>query len=208
MGFTYTGKDKLASVAARLYKARVRTCALSPLILMSDPQRLPDICAAAKTLPRGSALIYRHFGAKDKQEVAADLRQICFARDIQLLIGQDEELARACGADGLHLPERDLGRAVYLRGRYPDWLLTGAAHSAAALAQTNALDAAVLSPVFESQSPSAGAPLGIGTFAKMVRGAPVPVFALGGIQAGNVQEILGTGAAGIAGVSGFGGSDD
>ena len=175
---------------------------------MSDPQRLPDICAAAKTLPRGSALIYRHFGAKDKQEVAAGLRNICFARGLQFLVGQDEDLARGCGADGLHLPERELGRAQALRKLYPDWMLTGAAHSAAALAQTNALDAALLSPVFDSQSPSAGAPLGIGTFTKIVRGAPAPVFALGGINEKTAPQLLGSGAAGIAGVSGIGGSND
>ena len=175
---------------------------------MSDPKRLPDICTAAKSLPRGSAVIYRHFGAGDRGAVAKTLRQICFARDLQLLIGQDEDLARGCGADGLHLPERDLARGAALRARYSDWLLTGAAHGPASLAKTAGLDAAILSPVFESQSASAGAPLGLEVFTKMVRAAPVPVFALGGINSRNAQQLLGTGAAGIAGVSGIGGSDD
>ena len=173
---------------------------------MSDPKRLPDICVAAKTLPRGSALIYRHFGADDRQDIAAALRQICFVRGLQLLIGQDEDLARGCGADGLHLPERDLGRAEALRARYPDWLLTGATHGAAALTKVGCLDAALLSPVFESQSPSAGSPLGLDKFTKLVRGAPVPVFALGGINAKTAERLLDSGAAGVAGVSGIEGA--
>ena len=175
---------------------------------MSDPQRLPNICAAAKTLPRGSALIYRHFGADGRQATATALRQICFARGLQFLIGQDEDLARSCGADGLHLPERELGRAEALGGRYPDWLLTGAVHNSAALAKASGLDAAILSPIFESQSPSADAPLGLETFAKLVRGASVPVFALGGINAQTAPQLLDSGAAGITGVSGIGGDDD
>ncbi len=175
---------------------------------MNDPQRLPDMCAAAKTLPRGSALIYRHFGADDRAVIAATLRQICFVRGLQFLIGQDEDLARECGADGLHLPERDLQSVETIRKRYPDWLLIGAAHSASALARAGGLDAALLSPVFESQSPSAGAPLGLEKFTKIVRGAVVPIFALGGINAKTAAQLLGSGAAGVAGVSGIGGNDD
>ena len=174
---------------------------------MSDPKRLPDICTAAQNLPRGSALIYRHFGADDKEVIASALRQICFVKGVQFLIGQDEALARSCGADGLHLPERDLGRVESLRKRYPDWLLTGAVHGEAALCKAGALDAAILSPVFKSQSPSAGTPLGLEEFTKMARNTSVPVFALGGINAKTAPRLLCSGAAGIAGVSGIGASD-
>ena len=172
---------------------------------MTDPKRTPDIVHAVQTLPPYSTVIYRHFGAPDKEIMARRLRMIAFERDLQFLIGQDEALVRLCGADGLHIPERHLGRAKTLRRRYPDWVLTGAAHSAQALerAADAKLDAAILSPVFESKSPSAEKPLGVETFSNWVRGADLPVIALGGINARNVGQLKTTGAAGVAGISGF-----
>jgi thiamine-phosphate pyrophosphorylase len=172
---------------------------------MTDPKRLPDLVHAVQGLPRNAALIYRHFGAPDKQMMARRLRLLCFERDLQFLVGQDEELARECGADGLHLPERHLGRAKVLRARYPDWIITTAAHSEIALSRAAqaGLDAALLSPVFASDSPSAKTVLGVPQFSKWTKGANIPVYALGGINAVNVAELAGSGASGIAGISGF-----
>jgi len=205
MSWTYNGTDVLASAATRFLKNRKHECRLAPFVLMTDPERLPDIVGVAQNLPRGSALIYRHFGAPDKEMMVRRLRILAFERELQFLIGQDEDLARQCGADGLHIPERHLGRAKALRHRYPDWVLTGAAHSELALkrAAHAKLDAAILSPVFESQSPSAGKPLGVEIFTDWVRAADLPVIALGGLNDRNVAQLRNSGAAGIAGISGF-----
>lgn len=172
---------------------------------MTDPKRTPDVLRSAAGLPKGSTLIYRHFGADNKIAIATALRQICFVRDVQFLIARDEELAMVTGADGLHLPEKYLPHAPKLRARYPDWLLSGAVHSAEALQNTKGLDAAILSPVFSSNSSSAGKPIGIKKFTEITRAAPVAIFALGGISGANVSQLLSSGAVGIAGVSAFGG---
>ena len=205
MNSTYKEMGPLASVASRLFKARVSVCRLAPYVLMTDPKRIPDILNAVKNLPERSALIYRHFGAPDREFMAHKLRQVCFKRGIQFLIGADETLARQCGADGLHLPERDLESAPVLHIRYPDWILTGATHSELALARAakTGVSAAFLSPVFKSDSPSAGKALGVERFTDIVRTAALPVFALGGVNRNNAEMLLGTGAAGIAGISGF-----
>jgi thiamine-phosphate pyrophosphorylase len=205
MSSTYKEFDTLARVAERLFEARASMCRLAPYVLMTDPQRVPDITQAAQNLPKHSALIYRHFGASDREFMAHKLRQICFDRGIQFLVGADEELARGCGADGVHLPERDLDSARVLHIRYPDWILTGAIHSELALAKAAKLrlDACLVSPVFASDSRSAGQALGVERLEDMVRATQVPVIALGGINGSNVQQLVGSGVAGIAGISGF-----
>lgn len=172
---------------------------------MTDPDRVPDLLKAAQNLPPHSALIYRHFGADEREFMAHKLRQICFDRGVQFLVGADEELARECGADGLHLPERQLDEAHILRIRYPDWILTGATHSELSLARAAkfSIDACMLSPVFESQSPSAGKAIGLDRFANMVKTSKVPVVGLGGINATNASQLVESGIVGIAGVSGF-----
>lgn len=172
---------------------------------MTDPERVPDALKAAENLPEHSALIYRHFGAPEREFMAHRLRQVCFDRGVQFLVGADEELARDCGADGLHLSERVLDDARILHIRYPDWILTGATHSELALAKAAklGLDAGFVSPVFASESPSAGEALGVTRFTDMTLSATVPVIALGGINSANAHHLIGSGAAGIAGISGF-----
>ena len=205
MSSTYKEFDTLARVSERLFEARSTSCRLAPYVLMTDPTRVPDIALAVQNLPKHSALIYRHFGATDREFMAHKLRQICFDRGIQFLVGADEELARGCGADGMHLPERDLDSARVLHIRYPDWILTGATHSELALATAAklGLDAGFVSPVFASDSPSAGEALGVERLSDMIRSAQLPVMALGGINGGNAHQLIGSGAAGIAGISGF-----
>ena len=205
MSWTYTGNDKLARAATRLYELRARPCKISPLVFMSDPERTPDLLEVARSLPKGATLIYRHFGAQDKRASASELRQIAFARNLQFLIGQDVELAMQVGADGVHLPERELGQGAVLRARYPDWLITGASHSKNAVetCAENGLDAAILSPIFTSSSKSAGASIGVSALADIAKSVGVPIIALGGISGRTVSELYGSGAAGIAGVSMF-----
>ena len=205
MSSTYKEFDTLARVAEGLFRARSPACRLAPYVLMTDPKRVPDVLGAAQNLPEHSALIYRHFGAPEREFMAHKLRQICNDRGIQFLIGADEDLARTVGADGVHLPETDLDAAPVLHIQYPDWILTGATHSEFALAKAArlGLEAGFVSPVFESQSPSAGDTLGVERFAEMVRDAKIPVIALGGINGTNVHRLIGSGAAGIAGISGF-----
>lgn len=176
---------------------------MSPYIFMSDPERTPDVLRAVARLPEGATFIYRHFGADNAFEMASALRQVCFVRGIQFLIGQDEALARRVGADGLHLPERDLAKGSVLRQRYPDWVLSGAVHHRRNLENIHDLDGIIVSPVFESASASAGELIGIMGLQKIIQSTPCPVFALGGVNAQTVGSLIGVGVAGIAGVSGM-----
>ena len=119
-----------------------------------------------------------------------------------MLIGLDAGLADEVGADGVHLPERALDQAAGLAKSQPHWLLTGAAHGAAALVHTMSLDAVVISPVFPAGGASSLTPaLGLPAFIALVHVAPVPVYALGGIQTQTARSLIGSGAFGFAGVS-------
>jgi predicted GNAT family acetyltransferase len=70
----------------------------------------------------------------------------------------------------------------------------------------NVLDALFISSVFKSDSPSAGAPIGIGglkTAIESLSGFKPGIFALGGINRDNAQDLIDSGASGIAGISGI-----
>ncbi|MET0339185.1 MAG: thiamine phosphate synthase [Caulobacter sp.] len=192
----------LAEAAAHLNRAAGLKKPLPPLLFFTDPQRTPDPAAVAQRLPAGSAVVLRLFGAANALDQAKKMRTLTSELSLTLLIGADADLAAAVNADGVHLPERLTDQAASLRRQHSGWLITAAAHSPEALelaAQAGA-DAAVVSPVFPSQSPSAGAPLGAERFAAMVQAAQIPIYALGGVTADTVGDLKDSGAAGLAAV--------
>jgi len=182
-----------------------RSRALPHLWLMTDPDRLPDPVRTARTLPRGSGIIYRSFGRPQALVEALALADLAKQRGLTLLIGADEALACRVGADGVHLPERMMGHAKRFRARHPNWIITTAAHSPRAIAKAArlGLDGALVSPVFVSQSPSASRPLGQTRVAEWAHRANLPVIALGGIGHKNARLLSGTGVWGIAAIDGL-----
>ena len=192
-------------IATKLYEARGIRTPLSPFIMMSDPERVPDIIGAAQKLPKGAALIYRHFGKADRNDEAQRLREITSQRGIQFLIGHDTELAETVGADGVHFRrDGELALPKEWRARRPDWLISMAGLKQGSYwGDLTILDGLLVSSVFASNSLSAGAPIGLEAFTDIADSLNVPVFALGGIKPSNAHHIIGTGAAGLAGIEGF-----
>jgi thiamine-phosphate pyrophosphorylase len=183
-------------------RAAGRRKALPPLILVTDPDRTLDPAALAERLPRGSGVIFRGFGRKGSGKTARKLGVVARRRGLVLLIGAGAQRVRGAG---VHLPERLAHRAGPLKRTRPGVLVTAAAHSLPALirARRAGADAALLSVVFDSRSPSAGRPLGPVRFAALVRRAGLPVYALGGVETKNAPRLLGSGAAGLAMVEGL-----
>jgi thiamine-phosphate pyrophosphorylase len=188
----------LASLARRLNRD-AGAPALPALYFFTDPARTPDPAVIAERLPRGTAVVYRHFGAADRARWARRLSRICRARGLLLLIAADPELAARVGADGVHWPEARLrpGRC----GR----LVTVSAHSTEGVARAAAagVDACVLGPVFPTRSSSGRTPLGLFRASQIARGAGVPIIALGGINADTGARLVGRGFAGLAAVDAF-----
>ncbi|MGK3151760.1 thiamine phosphate synthase, partial [Staphylococcus shinii] len=61
-------------------------------------------------------------------------------------------------------------------------------------------DAIVVSPVFASNSPSAGQPMGVEGLRRCVQATSLPVYALGGVRASTVEALTGSGVVGFAAV--------
>lgn len=119
----------------------------------------------------------------------------------RVLINSDIELAWRLGADGVHLTAAQLAR---LEARPALAWCAASCHDAAELVRAAALgvDFAVLGPVRATPSHAASVPLGWDGFGARARGAAVPVFALGGMQAHDLEAAWRCGAHGIAMVRG------
>lgn len=194
-------KSVLARVAADL-RARSGPCRLAPLVFMTDPARVENLVEMVGTLPAGCAVIYRHFG---DPKFGQALRELTTEQHRQFLIGNDPELADALGADGVHFSRDETLRGpIIWRAARPDWIITMAGLKEGAYrAPLDSLDALFISSIFASRSASAGTPIGVHALKDRAARLPVPVFALGGIDAGTAPQILGTGAAGLAAIEGL-----
>ena len=179
--------------------------ALPALLFFTDPVRTPDPEAIARRLPRGTAVVYRAFGAPDAEALGLRLRVVTRERGLTLLIGADAGLAARLGADGVHLPERMANRAQRLKASHPGWIVTAAAHSTSAARRARAAgaDAVVVSTVFASRSASASAPMGALRLAILIRRVGGPVYGLGGIDNKKARLLKSTGLAGLAAVDAF-----
>jgi thiamine-phosphate pyrophosphorylase len=193
--------DKLAR--AKLARAAMRFGAQSahaPLILMTDDERLADPVGAARALPRGSMVILRARDGARRGALAAELRVVAKDRSLKFLIAGDPDLAARIGADGIHLPQSGAGQATHWRARHSKWIITASAHSLRAILAVHHADAVIVAPVFPTASHPGGATLGALRLCILARQSPVPVYALGGIDARTVRSLQGAKLAGIAAV--------
>lgn len=115
----------------------------------------------------------------------------------RILVNADIELARRCGADGVHLTSRQL----FTLDARPDVDWLGAScHDARELraAQGLGADFAVLGSVQPTATHPDIPPIGWERFESLTQGAALPVFALGGMRPGDLQTAWSRGAHGIA----------
>lgn len=154
-----------------------RTQATRPLV---------EVVAAAVDEGAAAVLLREKDLPRDERRAMAEAL-LAVVGDARLLIASDAELARELGL-GVHLAARELGSAS---------LVGVSCHDDAELARAAAMgaDYATLSPIFESRSkPGYGPALG----PEALSGAPLPVYALGGIEPGRATACVRAGAAGVA----------
>ena len=151
-----------------------------------------------RALPKASLVIVRARDAKRRAQLATSLLVLARARGLILLIADDPLLAVRIGAHGIHLPEARAREAAHWRARFPRWFITVAAHSLRAIGNGRAADTVLLSPVFATLSHEGAEPLTAVRARLMARQVPVPLVALGGVNAGNA--VLLGGVAGIAAI--------
>jgi len=123
--------------------------------------------------------------------------ELAHAAGARVLLNEDIELAQEVGADGVQLTAAQLAACK----KRPDVELCAAScHNGEELklAANLELDFALLSPVLPTKSHPGAVHLGWESFATLAQGSSIPVYALGGLQAGDMQTAWEKGAHGIA----------
>jgi len=176
-----------------------------PLLLVTDRHqaRLPlaeVVKAAVEAGCRWVSLREKDLSADDQIALARTLSAIARRGGARLSVHGDAALAKACGADGVHLSAgSDTVRSRAILGA--DALIGVSIHTVTEAEAINprAVDYAIAGPAYETPSkPGYGPEIGRKGLAEIAQAAQVPLLAIGGINAARAAEVLAAGARGVA----------
>lgn len=173
------------------------------VIVISDglPEPLPRLARVLEGASPGRCAVLvreRALAAAALLALVRALRPLTRERQVALLVSDRVDVALLGEADGVHLPESGLSADQARRLLGPERLVGVSRHDAAGVraASAQGADYATLSPVYPS--PGKGSPLQMAGFGAIARASALPLYALGGVGAHAVAELVQAGAAGVA----------
>jgi thiamine-phosphate pyrophosphorylase len=177
------------------------------LLATTSVARLPLLDAVAAAIDGGVDVVQLREKTMNEAaflELADDLRLLCAAKDVLFIVNDRVEAARIVGADGVHLGQDDVSVADARRAMGP-WGLAGVStHDAVEVdaALRDGADYVGVGSVFPTATKGRHVPVGgaksLAPFAKRAEATGVPAFAIGGITARNVAEVVAAGFKRIA----------
>ncbi len=136
-------------------------------------------------------------------EEAQAIKSVAARYRIPFVVNDDVDLAVAVDADGVHVGQGDRAAVPARAAIGPDRIL-GVSVRTVAEARKAVLDGADylgVGAVFPTTTKADADAVSLAELADICRAVPVPVVAIGGIQAGNAGLLAGSGIAGIAVIS-------
>lgn len=136
---------------------------------------------------------------------AQELNALCHRYGVPFLVNDRPDLAKAVGADGVHVGQEDTGLVEARKLLGANALLGGSAHTVeeALAAQAAGADYLGCGAVFGSGTKRNVNQMSLETLTAICRAVDIPVVAIGGVSLDNLQLLAGTGIAGVAVISGL-----
>ena len=144
-------------------------------------------------------------------EAGLALRELTRERGVAFIVNDRVDVALAVKADGVHVGQDDMPAKLARRLMGPDKIIGVSASTVeeALQAETDGADYISASPVFSTPTkPDAAPPTGLEGLRAIVEAVRIPVVAIGGINEGNVEEVIRAGADGVAVISAVVGAPD
>lgn len=153
----------------------------------------------------------KDLSGRDLYALAREMASLVHASRARFIVNDRLDIALAAGADGVHLGQYDLPVAA-ARSLSPPSLIIGASVGSveeALAAERDGANYIALSPVFSTPTKDdAGPGHGLEVLREIKAAVKLPVIAIGGVNAGNVTEVVAAGADGVAVISAVLGADD
>jgi thiamine-phosphate pyrophosphorylase len=167
--------------------------------------------AALRGGVRAVQLREKDLAPRELYPLAWELRRLTRQHGARLLINDRIDIALAVQADGVHLATTSLPVAVARQMLGSEALIGVSTHNLveAQTAADGGADFLVFGPIFYTPSKVPyGEPVGLAALRAVRSAVKLPILAIGGIKKANVEQVLATGADGIAVISAIIAADD
>ncbi len=185
------------------------------LYVIVDPaacQGRAPVEVARQALAGGASVIQWRDKGRDKGDQLDDARRIrdlCRERGVPFIVNDHADLAWVLGADGVHVGQRDLP-AKLVRAMLPNAIVgvsTNGPEEAQAAAASGATYVAVGS-IFPTRSKATTRPADPDRIRQVRAAVRLPIVAIGGIDASNIDLVIAAGADAAAVISAVCSADD
>jgi thiamine-phosphate pyrophosphorylase len=143
--------------------------------------------------------------------LSQELRAITQEFGAMLFINDSVEVAMAVNADGVHLGHQSMPVKAVRKIVGKDFLIGVSTHSLAEAkdAEAGGADFITIGPIFGTPSKAMlGTPVGINILKELKCDMAIPFYALGGVKSGNIAQVIGAGATGVAMISAIMAAED
>lgn len=181
-----------------LRRERLRTARLY-FVLDARPHG-EDPEARVEAALRGGADIVqireKKLGRREIERSAATVRRLCDTYSALFIINDDPELARSVDADGVHVGQDDVAVEEARAMLGPDAIIGLSTHSEEQIRASaeRPVDHISVGPIWETPTKEGRPAVGLDLIGFAAREAPHPFFAIGGIDLGNVSQVVDAGA--------------
>ena len=178
---------------------------LPKMFFFTDRNRVDDVFAVVKNLPKNSAIIIREYDLENSQRLdfARIISDLARKRSLKVFVGKDIKLAKKIKADGVHFSDWEGLKSYNNLGK--NFLISYACHSEKSVrrAQKIGCDLIFYSPIFPTKSHPNQKTIGSLKLRNLTAKATIPIYALGGIDGNNAKILVSSGVGGVGGVSIF-----
>lgn len=153
----------------------------------------------------------KHLSTREFVALAQSLKAVLAPRHIPLIINDRLDVALACGADGVHLGQSDMGVQDARRLLPPEVIIGWSVETADDVQRAGRLpvDYLGVSPVFATPTKTdTHTPWGLDGLRQVRAATTLPLVAIGGIHPGNARQVRQAGADGLAVVSAICAAED
>jgi thiamine-phosphate pyrophosphorylase len=180
-----------------LRRERLRT---ARLYFVCDARPQTDLEGLLRAALTGGADIVqlreKELGRAEIERAAGTFRRVADNFSALFILNDDPELARFCDADGVHVGQDDVSAEQARELLGPDAIVGLSTHSPEQLAASagRPVDYVSVGPVWETPTKEGRPAVGLELVEHAAANPPHPFFAIGGIDAGNAEQVVKAGA--------------
>jgi thiamine-phosphate pyrophosphorylase len=144
----------------------------------------------------------KELGRAEIERSAATFRRVCDTFSALFIVNDDPELANSCDADGVHVGQDDASAEAARELLGPEAIIGLSTHSEQQIAAAveRPVDYISVGPVWETPTKAGRPAVGLELVTHAAAEAAQPFFGIGGVDAGNAEQVVRAGARRLAAV--------